>query len=615
MASVFLATDTKLDSQVALKKIHPHLLNQKETIIRFTNEAKAIAQLSHENIIKIFDYGGSDSQPFLVMEYVNGTTLQKILENHNRLPDLVTAEIAFQVASGLLCAHNRGIFHRDIKPANILFSDDGYLRITDFGIAYLVNSESITMTGAFLGSPHYISPEQAEGRKVKGTTDIFSLGIILYQFINFGMKTTFALPGDTVVMPVFLANYEEFPISACQFKIEFDQSKLKLLDISKDSGLIRDWPLFDWNISGSSVSIAMGGTEKPLGYGEGELIRCTFLVKKDNSQKDTCIISLSDILIDESYDFITATSKSGRIIIGDNSIIYGDVTGNGEVNIFDAQKVLQYVVGSLVLPDPSCPNFTTAVADVSGNGTVSSYDAALIFQHSIGLRPQFPVEEPQLHKALSKSAAGPKVAHLSFQFENKTDYVELNLVGSNLKGFIAGEFSIQYDSKVNISQGSIKTSLRGATLNSMIDPQSRHLKIAIAIKDDVDEDYPVTLASIILPPSSGISGSSVTIKTALLNEGKILSNFDALASTQPAEKKDLSRKMIEINGRNLIFSNSEGNKASLRIYSLSGKLLMNKEFTGRIVKSSIRLDLTKGLYIYQIKTSTGMSRGRFVIKE
>ena len=94
------------------------------------------------------------------------------------------------------------------------------------------------------------------------------------------------------------------------------------------------------------------------------------------------------------------------------------------------------------------------------------------------------------------------------------------IIRFNLKGFIAGEFSIQYDSKVNISQGSIKTSLRGATLNSMVDSKSRHLKIAIAIKDDVDEDYPLTLASIILPPSSGISRSSVTIKSALLNEGQ-----------------------------------------------------------------------------------------------
>lgn len=149
----------------------------------------------------------------------------------------------------------------------------------------------------------------------------------------------------------------------------------------------------------------------------------------------------------------------------------------------------------------------------------------------------------------------------------------------------------------------------------MVDSKSRHLKIAIAIKDDVDEDYPLTLASIILPPSSGISRSSVTIKSALLNEGRILSNLDILASSQSVENKDLSRKMIEINGRNLIFNNPEGNKASLRIYSLNGKLLMNKEFTGRIVRDPIRLNLTKGLYLYQIKTGVKMFRGRFVIKE
>ena len=181
MASVFLADDTVLNRQVALKMVHPHLMHQPETIRRFANEAQAIATLSHENIIKIFDFGDSRSRPFIVMEYIEGVTLEALLEREGFIPPLVTIGIASQVLAGLICAHSKGIYHRDIKPANILIDRNGCLRITDFGIAYLVNAESVTVTGSFIGSPHYISPEQVSNKPVQGTTDVFSLGIILYR--------------------------------------------------------------------------------------------------------------------------------------------------------------------------------------------------------------------------------------------------------------------------------------------------------------------------------------------------------------------------------------------------------------------------------------------------
>jgi eukaryotic-like serine/threonine-protein kinase len=180
MASVYLALDTVLNREVAIKMVHPHLLHQSETMRRFSNEAQAIAQLSHENIIKIFDFG-VESRPYIVMELINGSTLADCIAREGALPSVVTIEIAFQVLSALSCAHKKGIFHRDIKPANILIDHDGCLRITDFGIAYLVNSESVTLTGALVGSPNYISPEQMSGGTITGTTDIFSLGIVLYQ--------------------------------------------------------------------------------------------------------------------------------------------------------------------------------------------------------------------------------------------------------------------------------------------------------------------------------------------------------------------------------------------------------------------------------------------------
>lgn len=183
MATVFLVEDKKLQRTVALKKLHPHLLEHGETVTRFTNEAKAIASLSHENIIKIYDFGESSGGPFLVMEYIEGITLSELLEQHGKIPNSVVLEIARQITSGLQCTHAHGIIHRDIKPSNILIRKDGSIIITDFGIAYIAQNQSITMTGSFVGSPHYISPEQIKGEKVTGKADIYSLGVVLYQCV------------------------------------------------------------------------------------------------------------------------------------------------------------------------------------------------------------------------------------------------------------------------------------------------------------------------------------------------------------------------------------------------------------------------------------------------
>jgi serine/threonine protein kinase len=184
MATVFLAEDKKLNRTVALKKLHPHLLEHGETVTRFTNEARAIASLSHENIIKIYDFGESADGPFLVMEYIDGTTLADCMEHNGKISNLVTMEIARQIAAGLYCAHTHGIIHRDIKPANILIRKDGTVIITDFGIAYIAQNQSITITGSFLGSPHYVSPEQIQGKTVTGKSDVYSLGIVLYQCLT-----------------------------------------------------------------------------------------------------------------------------------------------------------------------------------------------------------------------------------------------------------------------------------------------------------------------------------------------------------------------------------------------------------------------------------------------
>lgn len=180
MATVYLAEDTLLKRDVAIKKVHPHLLERPEAIRRFNNEAKIIASLSHENIVTVFDYGESENERYLVMEYVNGLTLVDLVEKYDILPNLILLDIITQVLSGLKAAHSKGIYHRDIKPDNVMVDYSGDAHIMDFGIAYLVNQESITLTGSFVGSPSYISPEQVVGDNLTEKSDIFSFGSLCY---------------------------------------------------------------------------------------------------------------------------------------------------------------------------------------------------------------------------------------------------------------------------------------------------------------------------------------------------------------------------------------------------------------------------------------------------
>ncbi|MBD3345089.1 MAG: protein kinase [Chitinivibrionales bacterium] len=181
MATVYLATDTVLHRDVALKMVHPHLLDKPETLRRFENEAHAIATLSHDNIIKIFDFGEENGRRYLVMEFIDGSTLLQLLETHTILPNLVILSLFAQIFSALNAAHEKGICHRDIKPSNIMIDRHGSVRIMDFGIAHLVNQDSMTMTGTFLGSPNYISPEQAQSKRMSVKSDVFSAGAVLYQ--------------------------------------------------------------------------------------------------------------------------------------------------------------------------------------------------------------------------------------------------------------------------------------------------------------------------------------------------------------------------------------------------------------------------------------------------
>lgn len=181
MAVVYLAKDVFLDRPVAVKVLREEYIGDQDYIRRFHKEAKAIASLSHPNIVNIYDFGINNDRAFLVMEYVEGQTLKDIIQKKGVLSTAETAEIGRQICLGVAEAHRKNIVHKDIKPHNILIEKSGNVKVADFGIAQAVDNNTITHSKGILGSAHYFSPEQAKGEAIDYKTDIYSIGVVLYE--------------------------------------------------------------------------------------------------------------------------------------------------------------------------------------------------------------------------------------------------------------------------------------------------------------------------------------------------------------------------------------------------------------------------------------------------
>ncbi len=184
MANVYLAYDTILEREVAVKVLRGDLANDEKFVKRFQREAKAASSLNHPNIVEMYDVGEDDGNYFIVMEYVNGKTLKSLIKKRGALSLSETIDIMLQLTSGIACAHDSYIIHRDIKPQNVMILEDGRVKITDFGIAVALNSTELTQTNSVMGSVHYLPPEQANGSGATVKSDIYSLGILMYELLT-----------------------------------------------------------------------------------------------------------------------------------------------------------------------------------------------------------------------------------------------------------------------------------------------------------------------------------------------------------------------------------------------------------------------------------------------
>ena len=228
MGEVFLAEDSKLDRKVALKFLPAQMSSQPDAKARFLQEARAASALNHPNVCTIYDIQEHDGQMFIVMEYVDGSTLRDRAQPFT-LKQVI--EIGVQVADGLAAAHEKGIVHRDIKTENIMIRKDGIVQIMDFGLAKLRGASRLTKEGSTIGTVGYMSPEQVQGLDADHRTDLFSLGVVLYELIAGRMPYNGA--HETAIM-YEIVNVDPQPLTAVRPDIDPELDRIILECLEKD---------------------------------------------------------------------------------------------------------------------------------------------------------------------------------------------------------------------------------------------------------------------------------------------------------------------------------------------------------------------------------------------
>jgi serine/threonine protein kinase len=260
MGTVFLADDIALARKVAIKILAPGLRNQ-EFVERFKREARVMASLSHPNIVPIYAVRDMAGLMFFVMRYVDGRSLSHLIGDEKRLNSAMTTEVVSQVGQGLAYAHRRGIVHRDIKPGNILIDRDGIALITDFGISKVTESDNQTRTGAVIGTPAYMSPEQCAGKEITGASDQYSLGVLTYEALT-GVQP---FRGDSA-MAIMFEHFHATPEPIRQRHPEVPEQ----LESAVMRMLAKD-PKDRWPNMEEAIAAVIGSTAQPRKRLSGEL--------------------------------------------------------------------------------------------------------------------------------------------------------------------------------------------------------------------------------------------------------------------------------------------------------------------------------------------------------
>lgn len=297
MSEVFKAKCNKLNRFVAVKILKKEFSNNEEISEKFKREATAIANLSYTNIVNVLDVGSQNDINYIVMEYINGKTLKDVIQYSGKLSYSTAIKIGLQIAKALECAHKNNIIHRDIKPQNILVTEGGEIKVTDFGIAKSTDSSTITNTTSIIGSAHYLSPEQAKGTYIDFRTDLYSLGIVLYEMV------TGKLPfeGESPVT-VALKHLQEEPVSPKSLNPAIPDSLNKLILKAMEKTPIKRYQsakevIQDLQKIQQNPDVIIG--EKALNDNQHTIVM-TPIISNDDKTKQ--MSSLKDEYYDDDYD-------------------------------------------------------------------------------------------------------------------------------------------------------------------------------------------------------------------------------------------------------------------------------------------------------------------------
>jgi serine/threonine-protein kinase len=321
MSTVYRAFDQTLERQVAIKLMHREIASDSDQLERFRREARAVAQLSHPHIVGVIDAGEDEGRPYIVFEYVEGETLKDRIRRMGRLPMDEAIAYAIEISRALGCAHARHIVHRDVKPQNVLIDAEGSAKVTDFGIARTLDQDGLTADGRVLGTTDYVSPEQALGHDVNGQSDIYSLGVVLYEMLTGDVP----FHGENQVSVAMKHVREDMPDLQAR-RPEASATLASVLDRMTDKDLMRRYPDIETLVADLEESLAIEAARSGRSTGEATAVlrtlppqarrRLPFRMRHPLPVAATVLLlvvgaSLVVLLLKEGVNWITESYSSG----------------------------------------------------------------------------------------------------------------------------------------------------------------------------------------------------------------------------------------------------------------------------------------------------------------